>query len=224
MDSPPPRDRNRPGGIVGGRLVFALLMVVLLGWATGRVMQRAAPIGRDLRGDPAAQAILRGDGAPRREVPGATLTMVVFTDYLCPACRAAHPAMTAAVAADGRVRVVWRDWPIFGPRSERAARVAIAAARQGIYPAVHDALMTGPPPVDDTVLRRAVEAAGGDWALLTADLRAHDAAITAQLVRTQADARRLGLPGTPAWLIRSRLVTGAIDAATFRAAFAEARG
>jgi len=64
MDSPPPRDRNRPGGIVGGRLVFALLMVVLLGWATGRVMQRAAPIGRNLRGDPAVQAILR-DGADR---------------------------------------------------------------------------------------------------------------------------------------------------------------
>jgi protein-disulfide isomerase len=211
---------NRPGG----RLVFALLMVVLLGWATGRVMQRAQPIGRDLRGDPAVEAVRRDPDAPRAEVAGATLTMVVFTDYLCPACRAAHPAMTAAVAADGRVRVVWRDWPIFGPRSERAARVAITAARQGIYPAVHDALMTGPPPLDDAVLRRAVEAAGGDWARLTADLRTHDVAITAQLMRTQADARRLDLPGTPAWLIGSRLVTGAIDAGTFRAAFAEARG
>ncbi len=212
--------RNRPGG----RLVFALLMVVLLGWAAGRVIERAQPIGRDLRGDPVVEAVRRAPDAPRRDVAGATLTMVVFTDYLCPACRAAHPAMAAAVAGDGRVRVVWRDWPIFGPRSERAARVAIAAARQGIYPAVHDALMSGPPPVDDAVLRRAVAAAGGDWARLIADLHAHEGAITAQLIRTQADARRLGLPGTPSWLIGSRLVTGAIDAATFRAAFAEARG
>ena len=224
MDSPAQRDRNHPRAGPRGRLVIALLAVVLLGWATGRVMQRAAPIGRDVGGDPAARAILRDRDAPIRDVPGATLTMVVFTDYQCPACRAAHPAMTAAVAADGHVRIVWRDWPIFGPRSERAARVAIAAARQGIYPAVHDALMTGPVPVDDGVLRAAVARAGGDWARVTADLRDHDRAITAQLIRHQADARRLGLPGTPAYLIGPLLVTGAIDAATFRAAFAEARG
>jgi protein-disulfide isomerase len=206
-----------------GRVVVALLLVILLGWATGRVMQRTVPIGRDVGGDPVVGAILADRAAPRATPPGATLTMVVFTDYQCPACRVAHPAMAAAVAADGRVEVVYRDWPIFGPRSERAARVAIAAARQGIYPAVHDALMTGPPPLDDAVLRRAVEGAGGDWARLTADLRDHDAAITAQLIRHQAEARRLGLPGTPAWLIGPLLVTGAIDTTTFRAAFAEAR-
>lgn len=224
MDSPTQRDRNHPRAAPRGRLVIALLAVILLGWATGRVIQRATPIGRDVGGDPAARAILRDRDAPVQDVPGATLTMVVFTDYQCPACRAAHPAMTAAVAADGHVRVVWRDWPIFGPRSERAARVAIAAARQGIHPAVHEALMTGPVPVDDALLRAAVARAGGDWARVTADLRAHDGAITMRLIRNQADARRLGLPGTPAYLIGTRLVTGAIDAATFRAAFAKARG
>lgn len=215
MDNRPPRHRNRP--------VVALLIVILLGWAVARLAERGTPVGLDVAGNAAAQAILRDIDAPHADVPDATLTMVVFTDYQCPACRATHPAMMAAVAADGHVRLVWRDWPIFGPLSERAARVAIAADRQGIYPAVHDALMTGPPPVDDAVLRAAVEGAGGDWARIAADLRDHDATITAQLVRNQRDARRLGLPGTPAYLIGGRLVTGAIDAATFRAAFAEAR-
>ncbi len=216
MDNRPPRHRNRP--------VLALLIVILIGWGVARLAERAAPVGRDVAGEAAAQDILRDAGAPHADTPDATLTMVVFTDYQCPACRTAHPAMTAAVAADGHVRVVWRDWPIFGPLSERAARVAIAADRQGIYPAVHDALMTAPPPLDDAALRRAVAEAGGDWRRLAIDLRDHDGAITAQLVRNQRDARRLGLPGTPSYLIGGRLVTGAIDAAAFRAAFAEARG
>jgi protein-disulfide isomerase len=215
MDNRPTRHRNRP--------VLALLIVILIGWAVTRLIERATPVGRDVAGDAAARGILRDPNAPHADVPDATLTMVVFTDYQCPACRATHPAMMAAVAADGHVRLAWRDWPIFGPLSERAARVAIAADRQGIYPAVHDALMTAPPPLDDAALRRAVADAGGDWTRIVADLRDHDAAINAQLIRNQRDAGRLGLPGTPSYLIGGRLVTGAIDAATFHAAFAEAR-
>jgi protein-disulfide isomerase len=41
------------------------------------------------------------------------------------------PALEEAVQRDGKVRVIYKDWPIFGPPSERAASVALACAEQG---------------------------------------------------------------------------------------------
>src|SRR5690606_23736167 len=87
------------------------------------------------------------------------LTVIAFTDYQCPACRKASPAMMAAIARDGNIRLVYKDWPIFGERSDRAAQVALAAHRQGIYPAVHEMLMSSPG-LGDAAMRNAVEQAG----------------------------------------------------------------
>src|SRR5690606_18407885 len=95
----------------------------------------------------------------------ADLTVVMFTDYQCPACRKADPALRAALARDGNVRVVYKDWPVFGERSEYAAKVALAAHRQGIYCAVHHALMNAPS-LDHAALREVIVRAGGDWTQL----------------------------------------------------------
>lgn len=157
------------------------------------------------------------------EAAGADLTMVAFTDYRCPACRVAAPAMDAAVAADGRMRVLYRDWPIFGAPSLQAARVALAAGYQHRYAAVHRRLMAEPRALDDAVLRQAVRAAGGDLLRLAQDLDRHDAAIAARLAANAEAAAQLGLPGTPGWLIGTRLHVGALDRDGFAAAFAAAR-
>ncbi|HVF93107.1 MAG TPA: DsbA family protein, partial [Sphingomonas sp.] len=193
----------------------------------GLLVGRAVPIGEDVGGNPAAAALLADRSVPPATAPAAgtvaTLTLVVFTDYQCPACRAADPAMTAAVARDGRVRLVLRDYPIFGARSERAARVAIASARQGIYAAVHHRLMSDRRPLDDTVLREAVESAGGNWATLVADLRRGAGAIDTQLAATQRYAAAIGVAGTPGYVAGSILVVGALDEAGFARLFARAR-
>ena len=72
-------------------------------------------------------AVLDDPGSPRAGPPGADVTIVVFTDYLCPICKATDPALARLQAADPRVRVVYKDWPIRGPVSELAARTALAA-------------------------------------------------------------------------------------------------
>jgi protein-disulfide isomerase len=130
--------------------------------------------------------------------------------------------MLAAVRADGRVRLVYRDWPIFGAVSERAARLALASDYQGIYPDVHDALMHAGS-LDDATVRLAVEQAGGDWARLLVDLAAHRGAIDAHLARNAAHAQALGLEGTPGYLAGPILIRGAMDETAFRRAFAQAR-
>lgn len=150
------------------------------------------------------------------------LTVVMFTDYKCPASRKADPGLRRALARDGNVRIVYRDWPIFGERSERAATVALAAHRQGIYPLVHQRLMSSPN-LAETALREAVERAGGDWDILEADLLAHGRAIRNQLGANRLDAFALGIRGTPSYLIGPLIVEGAMTEREFLRAFKHAR-
>lgn len=189
----------------------------------GRVLVRSAPVGRDVGAAGAAADILDDPVAPTIGPVGASLRLAVFSDYRCPACRHGYPALIEAVTADGDVRLLFKDWPIFGAASVHAARVALASAGQGIYPGVHHRLMTGPLRLDDAALRMAVAEAGGDWSRVLRELSVAGAAIDARLRRHTAEAAAIGLPGTPGYLAGPRLVAGVIDAAAFGRLFAEAR-
>lgn len=205
------------------RHMLLLLLVVVIGWGVGQIVVRLRPAGTDVGDLAAVQAVLSGRGFPSVEVGAPTLTLVVFTDYLCPACRAADPATAAAIARDGHVRIVYRDYPIFGPVAENVARVAIAADRQGVYPALHRRLMVERRPLDGAVLREAVEAVGGDWAQLQRDRVARAAEIEAQLATTRAQAAAIGITGTPGYLAGPVLAVGARDEAGFAKLFAQGR-
>lgn len=130
--------------------------------------------------------------------------------------------MRKAVAKDGRLRVVYKDWPIFGEKSERAAAIALASTTQGIYPQVHHRLMTGRVETDDD-LRMAVQRSGGDWSRLLDDLARRQSEIVTQLAHNRRQAFELGLPGTPGYLIGPVLVRGAMTEGEFLRAFARAR-
>jgi protein-disulfide isomerase len=72
------------------------------------------------------------------------VTVVEFFDYRCPCCRIMEPRLHELLTEDPSVRLVLKDWPIFGGMSVYAAQVAIAAGWQGKYAPVHDALFTLP--------------------------------------------------------------------------------
>ncbi|RYF49515.1 MAG: disulfide bond formation protein DsbA [Cytophagaceae bacterium] len=203
--------------------LIQLFFVATIGWGAGQVLQHTAPIGRDLTANMTAKEVLTDHSSPTREVKYPTLTLVVFTDYQCPACKLASPAMDAAVARDGHVRVIYKDWPIFGAVSENAARVVIASDRQGLYPAIHTRLMAERRPLTKQVLREVVERSGGDWTRLQSDLRANSTEIDWQLNRNRIDAFRLGIAGTPAYLAGPILISGALDEAAYARVFALSR-
>jgi protein-disulfide isomerase len=200
-----------------------LISLGLAGWGVSQVLQAWQPLGRDVSRSGAAQLILSDRSAPSSGPANANLTIAVFTDYQCPACRKAHFEMERALSEDGRVRVLYKDWPIFGRVSERAARVALAADRQGIYAQVHGRLMTRVAALNDATLEAAVIEAGGDWQRIINDLSGFGRVIDLQLAVTRGQVFSLNISGTPAYLIGDQLIEGALTQRQFRRAFAAAR-
>jgi protein-disulfide isomerase len=75
------------------------------------------------------------DGQPSKGVESAAVTLVEFTDYQCPSCAAAQPALERLIAEYGdRLRLVVRDYPLSQHAdAEKAAEAAEAAREQGKY-------------------------------------------------------------------------------------------
>jgi len=174
----------------------------------------AALSRRDVLEDPVAPKV-----APR----GYDVTIVEFADYNCPYCRRLEPTMAALLSADHRIRVVYRDWPIFGEASAEAARASIASQWQGKHAAFHAALMASSGRVTSATIRDAARRAAVDWPRLQQDLTRHRAEIDALLSRTATIASALGLRGTPGLIVGPYLLPGAVDLPTLRKLVAEAR-
>lgn len=192
----------------------------------GQYLRRGQALGRDVSEIMDVPALLDAPGFPFEGPADAAVAMLVFSDYACPVCRQVEPWWRAAVreAAGNRnpVRVVHRDWPILGEPSRRAARVALAAARQGRYAPFHATLMrTGQH--GEEAMRAALAKAGGDWARLEADLAAHAESIDRLLARTAQDAFQLGFGGTPGYLIGPIRIEGGASQRQFAGAIERAR-
>src|ERR1700721_4399907 len=73
--------------------------------------------------------------------PNGDVTIVEWFDYNCPYCRKLEPELRQVVQDDGKVRLIWKDWPILGPISVVAARMALACKFQGKNPPAQEALI-----------------------------------------------------------------------------------
>ncbi len=169
------------------------------------------------------QAILNDPDAPVGGNPKGDVTIVAFLDYNCPFCKKATPALDEVVAADGGVRLVYKDWPILAESSVDGARMALAAKYQGKYEEAHAALMAAPGRNGRDRMADAIRNAGVDMIRLEADLKTHDSEITALINRNRNEADSLGLEGTPVFLIGPFKVAAALDADGFKRAIDQAR-
>lgn len=162
----------------------------------------AAPTGGNLKGD---------------------VTVVSFFDYNCPYCKKSVDPLAEVVKSDGKVRVVYKDWPILSKASITGARLALAAQYQGKYEAAHHALMAIKGRASEEQMRSAVAKSGLDMKRLLKDMDKHEADITRLLRRNGAQAEGLGLQGTPVFLVGPFLIASALDTAGFAQVVKDAR-
>jgi protein-disulfide isomerase len=146
--------------------------------------------------------------------PNGSVTLVEFTDYGCTYCRQSVADVKALLAAHPEARVVMREWPIF-QGSDAAARMALAAARQGKYAAFHDAMFAHAPPTPASIDAAAMTV-GLDMAAAKAFIASPAAEF--ELAKNQELARKLGFEGTPSWIAGDTVFSGAVGADKLRKA------
>lgn len=133
--------------------------------------------------------------------PKGQVTVVEFFDYQCIHCKKMVPTMSALLKKDGNLRVVYKEFPIFGKTSEMASRAALAAGMQGKYPAMHEALMKIEKRLDEKSIMDAAKSVGLDMKKLQKDMNGTE--VTQILDGNRKVAEKLHLMGTPAFIVGS---------------------
>jgi protein-disulfide isomerase len=155
--------------------------------------------------------------------PKGDITIVEYFDYRCPYCKKVNPVLQKIVKEDGHIRLVFKDWPVFGDVSVFAARLALAAKYQNKYPEAHEALISSPDKLTEANVRAQLAQAGVDVERAQSDLAAHSKEIDALLARNHEQALALEFQGTPAFIIGKFRVPGVLDEANFKQAIADSR-
>ena len=154
-----------------------------------------------------ADALFRSDKAYAAGNPDGNVTVVEFFDYNCGFCRRAMPELLKLVDNDEKVKVVFKELPIFGQESEDAAKGALASAKQGKYFEMHQKLFGEPGKANKEKVLRIANEIGLDIPQLERDMESRD--IQASLDEARKLAQKLGIRGTPFYFIGDRIIGGA---------------
>jgi protein-disulfide isomerase len=146
------------------------------------------------------------------------VTMVEFFDYNCGYCKRALTDMMELMKADPKLRVVLKEFPVLGPASVEAAQVATAVRMQDRtgkkYLEFHQKLLTGRGQVDRARAVAAAKDVGLDMARLEKDMASDEVRLS--LAESMELAEKLGLNGTPSYVIGPDVVIGAVGAAALK--------
>ena len=168
-----------------------------------------------------ANEILSSPSSPVMGNLEGDVSIVEFFDYNCPYCRKAAPILAEATAADPKLRLVFKEWPILGPGSQFAARAALASRAQGKYEPFHQAMMAYSGQVDEGSTLEIAAKVGIDVERLRRDM--DDPAIASEIERNLALAGTLRITGTPSFVIGDEVVRGLVDLTVLQQYVADAR-
>ena len=167
--------------------------------------------------------VLRDPDIPVAGNPEGDITIVEYFDYQCPYCRKIEPELRQVVQDDGKVRLVWKDWPILGEASVIAARLVLASKYQDKFAAAHEALIGVNSKLTAPRIPELLAAAGIDVDRLNRDLAANARTIDAILARNNDQATAFGFKGTPSFIVGKFRVPGVLSMADFERVIADAR-
>lgn len=154
---------------------------------------RGNPMPADLR-----KALERDPTAPVLGNPEGDVTLTEFFDYNCPFCRKMVEPMHRLIASDKNLRVVFREWPVFGEDSDFAARASLASLQQGRYWQFHTALFRTKGRVSEAATMRAAREVGLDSARLERDMAAEQ--VERHISMSYMLAEHMGFVGTPMFI------------------------
>lgn len=153
--------------------------------------------------------------------PDGDVVIVEFFDYNCPYCKRAHADMVDLMQSDAGIKVIYKEFPVLGPGSIEATRVALAAGRQGRYLDMHSRLIGSRGEVNEAVALDAARDLGLDMEKLASDLEDPELMRVVEQTHQLADA--LGIGGTPSYVLGDEVIVGAVGFAEMQRRVAEVR-
>jgi protein-disulfide isomerase len=186
-----------------------------------RLIEQVVAVALDARGetvgsgqqagalDPNARVEVSADDDPAYGPEDASVVMIEFSDFNCPYCgrfsRETLPLLRENY--EGRIRFVYRDYPILGDSSLEAAIAAECANDQGAFWDYHDLLFQNQGDFNQDMFIRLADEQQLDAEQFTTCQ--NDSATSDEIVGDYAEAQRLGVSGTPTFFINGRRVVGA---------------
>lgn len=146
--------------------------------------------------------------------PKGDVTLVEFMDYNCGWCKKSVLEVQALLEKDKNVRVVMKEFPIFGEGSEYAAKAALASVKQGKYWQLHQAMFSAEGKITPEVVDQIATEQGLDLAKMKADMQ--DPLIAANIQKTQILAQTLLFTGTPAFVVDDQVSPGYVPIDTLQ--------
>jgi protein-disulfide isomerase len=215
-------DPARPNPARSRRDALALLgagsVALGMGFAPGQAWAEGDP------DDVLTEAmVLRDPDIPVAGNADGDISIVEYFDYNCPYCRKLEPELRQVVYDDGKVRLIWKDWPILGPVSLVATRMALAARYQDKYIQAHEAMMGVSSKLTEPRIKDLLSGAGIDMDRLNRDLATNAKAIDAIIARNGSQAEAFGFKGTPSFIVGKFRVPGILTMEEFGQAIADAR-
>jgi protein-disulfide isomerase len=144
------------------------------------------------------------EGRPMYGSERAPVTLVVFADFECPGCAMEAPALRKAVDQfRGRVKLVFKHFPITGHERAKPAAIATEAAHeQGKFWEMAELVFQNQMRLSDEDLYRYAERIGLDMAAFKASYEAKKG--LAAVERDRKDGEEIDIPGTPAVYVNGR--------------------
>jgi len=165
---------------------------------------------------PAPRFTVAAEG-PSKGPEKAPVTIVEFSDFECPYCARGEASIREVLRAyEGKVRVVYRDFPLpMHPHAQKAAEAAHCAGDQGKYWEMHEKLFASQQALEADDLSGHARALGLDGAKFAACL---DSGAKAGLVEASVQAGKgVGVTGTPAFFVNGLRLSGAQPFSEFKA-------
>ena len=203
------------------RAAFSITRVCFMAIVVAAIS--AAALGEGFDDTLSRDAVLRDPEIPVLGNPQGDLTVVEYFDYQCPYCKKLAPEIAQVVRDDGKIRLVLKDWPIFGAVSKSAAQLALAAKYQNKYQEAHDALIGAKEKLSEANIPELLTKAGVDVEKARADLQAHQKTIDDVLAHNDKQADAFGFQGTPGFIVGFFRVPGVVEMKVFKQIIADAR-
>ncbi|MBR6663684.1 MAG: DsbA family protein [Alphaproteobacteria bacterium] len=152
--------------------------------------------------------------------PEGTKVLVEFFDFSCGFCHRVHPAIKEIVANNPDVKVVAKPMTFLSPASKYAAKVALAAAEQGKFAEVYNALFEFEGRLSESKIDELVSGLGLDMEKIKTDMNSQKVEKT--LSDTADLAAKISVSGVPTMIFNNKILQ-TLDASVIQEAIDAAK-